>query len=83
MQAQLSQGHIDPLYETVFESMLARYTEIDAVVLACTELPLAINARNSPKPLIDPVQCQCEAAARFAFSNDLKASNLIRPFGLS
>ena len=67
IQSELAQGNINPSFETKFVSLLQHYPDVDAIVLACTELPLVINENNSPKPLIDTIQCQCAAAAKFAF----------------
>ena len=69
IQSELAKGNIDPSYSGVFATMLSRYAHVDAIILACTELPLAINANNAPKPLINPIHCQCEAAASFAFGD--------------
>ncbi len=35
---------------------------VDAVVLGCTELPLLITPAQMSKPLLNPVQLQCDAA---------------------
>jgi aspartate racemase len=69
MQTELAAGKILPSYRSAFQEILTRYPQAEAAVLACTELPLVINAENSPLPLINPVDCQCIAAAAFAFSN--------------
>ncbi|AWN15946.1 Aspartate racemase [Salinisphaera sp. LB1] len=49
-----------------FRSLAARHSHCDAAVLACTELPMATDARTSPLPLLDPLTIQCDAAFRFA-----------------
>jgi len=67
IQSNVARGDIDPAYSDVCADILRRYRSIDAVVLACTELPLVIDQRISPKPLINPVDCQCYAATQFAF----------------
>ena len=67
IQSELAQGNIHPSFETKFVALLHHYPDVDAIVLACTELPLIINDGNSPKPLINTIQCQCNAAAQFAF----------------
>ena len=69
MQSELAKGNIDPSYEAKFVSILNRYPNVDAIALACTELPLIINKSNSPKPLINTVHCQCDAAAQFAYNS--------------
>lgn len=40
----------------------------EAVILGCTELPLAINQELSPLPIFDTNQILAEAAAEFAYS---------------
>ena len=45
-----------------FKHLIATYKDLDAVVLGCTELPLAINKDNSLLPLIDPIYLQVRAA---------------------
>lgn len=67
MQSDIARGNIDPSYADVFTSILKRRPQSEAVVLACTELPLVITSTNSPLPIIDPAQCQCKAAAQYAF----------------
>lgn len=67
MQTELAAGKMHPSYESAFQEIIKRYPQAEAAVLACTELPLVINEQNSPLPLINPVDCQCMAAAEFAF----------------
>ena len=74
MQTELAKGHTDPSFRDRFSVLLARYDQVDAIVLACTELPLAIDEMNAPKPLINSIHCQCDAAAEFAFSPPSGAS---------
>ncbi|MEJ0063304.1 MAG: amino acid racemase [Alphaproteobacteria bacterium] len=69
IQSELALGNLDPSYPRIFAAMLKRYAEVDAIILACTELPLAINETSAPKPLINPIHCQCEAAAGFVFGS--------------
>jgi len=69
IKTELARGNIDPAYSEIFSTMLRRYPDVDAIILACTELPLAINEHNSPKPLINPIHCQCAASAKFAFGD--------------
>jgi len=66
IQSVVAQGTVDPQHEEILKIVLANYIHVDAIILACTELPLVINERNSPKPLINTIHCQCEAAVEFA-----------------
>jgi aspartate racemase len=68
MQTELAAGKMHPSYQPAFQEILKRYPQAEATVLACTELPLVINVENSPLPLINPVDCQCLAAADFALA---------------
>ncbi len=68
IQAELAQGVMKPDFAVSFSGLLERYAEVDAIILACTELPLVITAENAPRPLINPIACQCQAAADFAFA---------------
>lgn len=67
IQSELAKGVMKPEYTETFRHMLDNYSDVDAIILACTELPLAINTQNAPKPLINPIHCQCKAAADFCF----------------
>jgi aspartate/glutamate racemase len=54
-----------------FRSDLAAIVEkhvglVDAVVLACTELPLAIRQTDCRVPLLNPTELQCREAFEFA-----------------
>jgi aspartate racemase len=40
----------------------------DAVVLGCTEIPLLVNDRNSPLPVLDSTRILARAALRYAIS---------------
>ena len=67
IQSDVASGNTNPSYGDVFATMLKAYESVDAIVLACTELPLVMNEKIAPKPLINPITCQCRAAASFAF----------------
>jgi len=66
IQTQLAQGILTSEFIEQFGDIISRYKNVDAVVLACTELPLAITKENCSLPIINPVVLQCEAAAKFA-----------------
>lgn len=59
-----------------FQQVIARMKDqgCDAVVLACTEIPLIINDANSPLPTLDSTRLLARAALRRAV--DAKASVL-------
>lgn len=65
IQSRLAQGEWDAEFLTSLQSILNAYKHLDAVVLACTELPLVIQEENSPLPILDPITLQCRAALNF------------------
>lgn len=65
MQSHIALNTASSDYYGIFASILESYKDVDSVVLACTELPLFINEGNSPKPIINPMECQCDAALNF------------------
>ncbi|MEB4592761.1 amino acid racemase [Candidatus Thiothrix sp. Deng01] len=42
----------------------------EAVILGCTELPLLLQGASSPIPLVDSLQCHCDAIARYIMQED-------------
>jgi len=66
IQSRLAQGEAHEDYTRYFTRILTKYAHLDAVVLACTELPLAISSATSPLPIIDPALLQVKAAVDFA-----------------
>jgi aspartate racemase len=52
--------------KTYFKDLIASHTDIDAVVLGCTEFPLIIDENMSSVPLVDPVDLQVQAAVEYA-----------------
>lgn len=47
----------------VIDSLVARGAR--AVILGCTEFPLLLKGAESPIPMIDSLQCHCEAISRY------------------
>ena len=66
IQSQLAKGVMRPEFRDYFRSLVARYPENDAVVLGCTELPLAMAQADYGVPLLNPTQLQCQAAFEYA-----------------
>lgn len=66
IQSAIAAGEMPDKAQEYFRGLSDRYSHCDAVVLACTELPLAINVGTSSLPLLDPLTIQCDAAFRFA-----------------
>jgi len=66
-QTKLAAGKNSPEIRTQFSNMLRRYHQkYDGVVLACTELPMAIDQNSTSMKVINPLQLQCKAAVSFA-----------------
>ena len=70
LQTKISSGTKDDNFYHDFAAIIARYKNIDAVCLACTELPLYINRENCALPLILPLDLQCEEAIEYCLSED-------------
>ena len=68
IQSELAAGNILPEHKAYFTQLLERYAHLDAVVLACTELPLAITQKITTLAIIDPIEIQCKAAVRYALA---------------
>ena len=73
IQNELARGNVLPNDRAWFTAMLTRYRQLDAAVLACTELPLLFPGdaleTDPGLPLLNPTRIQCEAAMRFALSD--------------
>ncbi len=70
IQSQLASGCMEKSYRDYFRNLLSNYTDVDAVILGCTELPLAIESTDSNKPLLNPIKLQCVEALDFVFESN-------------
>jgi len=67
IQSQLARGIVAEEFRDYLAALVERHAgSVDAVVLACTELPLAIRQRDCRIPVIDPTERQCREAFEFA-----------------
>ena len=66
---ELGQNKVTQESRDYFKDLIQEYNDLDAVVVACTELPIVINETNSCLPIIDPVPLQVQAALDFALDN--------------
>lgn len=66
IQSQLAQDTVKAEFNAYFRALLARYSHLDGVVLACTELPMVIGPQDTSLAVINPVELQCRAAMEFA-----------------
>ena len=65
IQSQLARGGMQPGFRAYLAALVDRH-EADAVVLACTELPLALSQADVAMPVVSPTECQCREAFAFA-----------------
>ena len=66
-QRNLACGSPPLQHAPFFSKLLRRYEDhVDAVVLGCTELPLAISQEHTRLPLLDPILLQCKAVVEHA-----------------
>lgn len=65
---ELVYGEFRPESIAYFQKLIGRMGEngCDAVVLGCTEIPLIVNAANSPLPTLDSTRLLAQAAVRLA-----------------
>ena len=70
IQMELAEGRTDRSFTDYFADLIARHAAAgcEAVILGCTELPLAITPDGSSLPLIDPLVLQCRACVDFALA---------------
>lgn len=70
IQTRLAAGETDPAFAPVLSDLLAGAAAdgCQAVVTACTELPLALHAGLTTMAVVDPLALQCAAAVEFALA---------------
>jgi aspartate racemase len=69
IQSQLARGIMIEEFRGVLATLIEKYAgTVDAVVLACTELPLAIRQKDCGIPILNPTELQCREAFDFATS---------------
>lgn len=64
MQSAISKGEIKDEFKIRFQDILSRYSDNDAVILGCTELPLVIDQNMTDMTVINPIHAQCDAAIK-------------------
>ena len=68
MQSAISAGRMQEDFKARFADILMRYQDNDAVILGCTELPLAITPEQTTLPIINPIHAQCDAAVKMVLA---------------
>lgn len=68
MQTRLARGETDEAFALAFSRLLAKHEAegCEAVVTACTELPLVITQAMTAMAVVDPLVLQCRACVDFA-----------------
>ena len=66
IQTQLARGILEQEFRSYFVNLIRSYSALDAIVLACTELPLAIHQSDVDVVLLNPIEHQCREAFEFA-----------------
>jgi len=70
MQSRIAAGEVDESFGPAFAELLAKYEAqgCEAVILACTELPMVIDQSMTGMRVIDPLVLQCRACVDYALS---------------
>lgn len=66
IHGQLMVNNVTPEAREYFHKLILQHKDLDAVVLGCTEYPLAVDETNSVLPIIDPVKLQTSSAIDYA-----------------
>lgn len=66
IQSQLREGVMKEEYIQYFKNLTAKHKDLDAVILACTELPLAITQDTSSLTIVNPTRLQTLSAVEYA-----------------
>jgi aspartate racemase len=66
IQDQLARGILKQEFRSYFINLIRKYSAVDAVVLACTELPLAIHQSDVGVNVLNSIEYQCKEAFAFA-----------------
>ncbi len=77
IQSPLARGEWRSEYRDALHAMIARYAHLDAVMLGCTELPLAVDPEGCALPVLDTVRIQCERA--FAYATGAAGASIAAP----
>lgn len=67
-QDELAAGKVTAGHVAMFSALTKRYALLDGVILACTELPLALREETSALPIVNTLELQCKAAIDWALA---------------
>jgi aspartate racemase len=66
VQSELAKGVLHEGFSDVFRRIIVKHDHLDAVVLACTEIPLVVNEKDFGIMILNPTDLQCRKAFEFA-----------------
>jgi aspartate racemase len=66
IQRHLASGEASSPYKEKISQILSNYIHCDAVVAACTELPLVVTEETTTLKILDPMRIQCEEGFKYA-----------------
>jgi aspartate racemase len=69
IQDQLAKDIRKQEFRSYFVNLIRKYSTVEAVVLACTELPLAIHQSDVDIFVLNPIEYQCRDAFEFAIGD--------------
>jgi aspartate racemase len=71
MQTRLSKGECDSTFASAFKSIFERHEAegCEAVITACTELPLVVRQEATSMRLVDPLVLQCRRCVDFVLAD--------------
>jgi aspartate racemase len=69
MQQSIAKGKSTQGFDVAFKDIIAKYPMCDAIITACTELPLIITPKITTLTIIDPLKIQCAAAFEYAVAH--------------
>jgi aspartate racemase len=70
IHSQLMQNMVTEDTKKYFIDLIAKYSSLDAVVLGCTEFPLAIDESDSVLPIVNPMYLQAVKAVEYALGGN-------------
>ena len=66
IHAELMQNHVTADARDYFQNLIGRYSDLEAVILGCTEYSLVVDTDHSVLPIVDPVYLQTKHAVTYA-----------------
>jgi aspartate racemase len=70
IQSALAKGTINKSFGNTFREIISKYAHLNAVVLACTEIPLVVKQNDFDIEILNPTELQCRRAFEFAITDN-------------